>query len=162
MANQKNRKNSNKNDWTSKVNSDQIYQHMIRSYLYQDKLSWSRTQTLVVVEGGLLASSYYCVGAPLAVFILLFGTLIVWFIWRLIQRDWEVRDQNLENHLDKVHLDKGIKMVKESTYWCSRGSTIVRIIVYALIALNIILSICYFLLSLGVETINLQTIFGVK
>ena len=110
---------------------------MIQYYLYQDRLSWSRTQTLVVVEAGLLAASYRCIGAPLAVFILLFGTLIVWFIWQLIQRDWQVRDQNLKDHLDKVHQDKGIKMVDEAHHWYCRGSIIGPFIVYALLALNI-------------------------
>ena len=154
---------NNNTDWTEKVPPDQIYNYMINYYLHQDRLSWSRTQTLIVIEAGLLATSYRLINTPLSVIILFLGTPIIWFIWRLIKRDWDVRDQNLDPYVDSVHKykDPCIKMVKTAPNWWSRGSIILPLIVYSLIALNILLLICYSLLLAGVKIINLQIIFGV-
>lgn len=85
---------------------NEVYRFLVTYYLHQDKLSWSRTQTLVVVEAGLLAASF-AKGGLIAIISLLIGSIVIWLIWRLIQRDWEIRDQNLEI-IDKVHGPKGI------------------------------------------------------
>jgi len=54
----------------------------------------------------LLAASF-AKGGLIAIISLLIGSIVIWLIWRLIQRDWEIRDQNLEI-IDKVHGPKGI------------------------------------------------------
>jgi hypothetical protein len=145
--------------WTSKVSPDSVYAHLTSYYLYQDRLSWSRTQTLVVLEAAILAGSYAQVGTALAPAILLPGTFIVWLIWRLIKRDWQVRDHNL-HLLDQVHQPKGIKMVVPASGNWSRGSFITPCIVYSLLVINGVLTLCYVLLACGVDNLSLKWLFG--
>jgi len=41
--------------------------------------------------------------------VLVFGTILISIIWALVERDWEVRDQDLD-WLDTVHKPLGIVM----------------------------------------------------
>ncbi len=147
--------------WTSQVTEDAVYKHLTDYYLYQDRLSWSRTQTLVVLEAALLAASYAKAGTFIAPVILILGTFVVWLIWRLIKRDWQVRDQNLKL-LDQVHERKGIRMVvPASTIW-SKGSFITPRVVDLIIGVNVVLTVCYVLLISGRQAEHLQRLFGLK
>ncbi|MCK4546136.1 MAG: hypothetical protein KAW17_01730 [Candidatus Eisenbacteria sp.] len=121
-----------------------VYAYLTANYLHQDQLSWGRTQLLVAIEAGTLAAAFSL--RPLAVPILLFGVFLVLAIWRLVERDWEVRDQDLDL-LDKVNKPLGIRMIKtpRNKLWC--GSVILRAVFIGLIALNILLTGLFVLAS---------------
>jgi hypothetical protein len=119
-----------------------VYTHLTEYYLYQDELSWSRTQLLVAVEGGALAAAFAL--RPLAVPTLLVGTVLTSLIWRLVERDWEVRDQNL-GMLDKAHGPLGIRMTKRARSMWWRGAVILRTVFASLLAVNLILAFLFVL-----------------
>ena len=125
-----------------KVSSDPIYSFLTSQFLNQEQLSWNRTQTIVAVEAGLLASSFALQGI-FGVASLLFGSILIWLIWCLILRDWEVRDQNFVL-LDSIHKQLGIRLICEPKFKWRRGRIILKSIVYFLIFINIILSLYFF------------------
>jgi hypothetical protein len=120
-----------------------IYTFLTNYYLHQDQLSWRRTQLLVAVEGATLAAAF--ANPQLAELTLLLGIVLVLVIWRLVERDWEVRDQNL-HLLDADHQPLAVRMVKEprSRWW--KGSFLLRIAFVLLIAVDLLL-IAKFLLA---------------
>ena len=132
-----------------------VYSFITSYYLHQDNLSWGRTQILFAIDAGTLAAAFAV--KQLAPFTLLAGILLIIFIWLLIERDWEVRDQNLE-HLDKVHVPLGIVMVKKPKYPIRRGSFILRLVFCVLIFINAILAI-FFILALLYRDCNLLNTF---
>ena len=99
---------------------------------------------MFAIEAGTLAAAFAL--RPIAVPILLFGVLLVLAIWRLVERDWEVRDQAL-NLLDKVNKPLGIRMIKIPRNELWRGSMILRAVFVGLIALNILLTGLFVLAS---------------
>jgi hypothetical protein len=119
------------------VKDDEFYRFACAYYLHQDSLSWSRTQILFAVEGAALAAAL-SQRTSIAVLALLSGSVLVFLIWRLVQRDWQVRDQYL-NFLDKFHKfteDSKIKMTVDPKGYSYRGSSITQFIILALIAIN--------------------------
>lgn len=121
--------------WTPNIPDAEIYRHLVTYYLYQDQMAWSRTQALMAVEAGVLASALSRPGG-IALGALLLGTLIVVFIRRLVIRDFEIRDQN-EAILDRVHESKGIQMITpaRSRWW--RGRFILTVIFYIILYINL-------------------------
>lgn len=106
----------------------EVYAHFGASYLYQDQLSWGRTQLLVAIEAGTLAAAF-ALRPILAIAALLLGALLMAAIWRLVERDWEVRDHH-RDLLGKVHKPLDIRMTKEPCNRWWRGSFILRRIFY--------------------------------
>jgi len=119
----------------------EVYRFLVTQYLYEDQLSWSRVQTLVAVEAGLLAAAFAKRGL-VAILALVVGSLLIALIWRLIERGWEVRDQNLKI-LDQVHKPRQIRMVKTArgVFW--RGSCIIRLTVGLIIFANLALALLF-------------------
>jgi hypothetical protein len=107
----------------STVRDEDFYRFACAYYLHQDKLSWSRTQILFAVEAAVLTAALsQSQRTWIAVAALVLGSVLVFLIWRLIQRDWEIRDQYL-NFFDKFHKfnerDKGV-----SAILCKRRSLV--------------------------------------
>jgi hypothetical protein len=113
-----------------------VYAHLTAQYRHQDQLSWGRTQLLFAIEVGTLAAAFSL--RPLAVPVLIFGTFLVSAIWLLVERDWEVRDQD-QKLLDKVNKPLRVCMAIEPRYTWRRGSNILRVVFWGLIAVNIVL-----------------------
>ena len=77
----------------------EYYSARLSHYIHYDQQMWSRIQTLLVVEGAVLMSSYallYICPRYLSPIIMLFGILLVIIIALLIKRDEENRDFNFE------------------------------------------------------------------
>ncbi len=125
-----------------KPTDSDIYNYLMKYYLQQDQLSWSRIQSLGVVEGGVLVAGYQ-LGPTWGLFALVIGSAIVFLILLLIRRDWQLRDQNLEL-LDTVHQPKGIRMIIEAKPKFTGGSSILSYIVWMLLMANLTL-ICWHL-----------------
>lgn len=69
----------------------EIYRFFGNAFISQNELSWSRTQILFGVEAGILTASFSN-GGLYGAFILFCGTVLICKIWRLILRDWQLRD----------------------------------------------------------------------
>jgi len=119
-----------------------VYTHLTEYYLYQDGLSWGRTKLLVSIEAGTLATAFSM--RELAILVLIFGVALIFIIWRLIEIDWKIRDQNI-NMLDIVHIPLNIRMTKKPPTYLWSGSKLLRTAFIILILLNIILSIMFYL-----------------
>lgn len=119
-----------------------VYAFLTDYYMYQDELSWGRTQLLVAVEAGAIASAFAV--RQLASVTLLVGAVLVAIIWRIVERDWETRDQNLEL-LDKVHEPLGIRMVKKARNEWWQGCFLLRIVFGGFILLDVILAFLFWL-----------------
>jgi hypothetical protein len=122
-----------------KISESEIYRFLYTYYQHQDRLSWSRTQALGIVEGGILAVAFSKQGLTGSL-ALLVGTIIIWLIWQLIQRDWEVRDQHLKD-LDLIHEPRNIRMRIKPRCQFRRGSFIMKLIIRSIIFINILLAI---------------------
>lgn len=140
--------NDKKFDSIGKVSNDQVYSFLTSQFFNQDQLSWNRTQTIVAVEAGILASSFALKGI-FAIASLFLGSILVWLIWCLVLRDWEVRDQHLVL-LDAVHEPLGIRLICEPKFKWRRGRVILKAIVWFLIFINLILS-SYFLMCPSIK-----------
>lgn len=123
----------------------EVYAWLTSYYLHQDQLSWSRTQTTVAVEAGVLAAVWSIDGRA-STLPLLVGTLIVFLLWGLIQRDWEIRDQDIAN-LDTVHRRFGIALAKTPRYAWRRGSFVINLLTLLLSIVNLVLAGTYLFLG---------------
>ena len=124
------------------VTDDAIFQWLTSYYLHQDSLSWSRTQTILAVEAGVLAAAFYLDGRA-SVVPLVLGAAVIWFFWSLMNRDWEIRDQDLENQLDRVFKPRGIRVEKCESRWWRKGETVSKILIWATILANLALSLLF-------------------
>ena len=115
---------------------NEIYRFLVTYYLYQDQLSWSRTQIVVAVEGAIAAGAFSSKCSVLSVLALTLGTIVIGLIWRLIERDWQARDQNLPI-LDTAHKDRGIRMTPPGARWWQRGTWIIRILLGLIVIFNL-------------------------
>lgn len=119
----------------------EVYRFLVTYYIYQDQISWSRTQILFLVEAGLLTAAFakksYLAGVTLTAAIILIA-----LIWLLVERDWQIRDQHLAV-LDRVHDPRGITMTvpPKFTFW--RGTFILRLIFASLIVVDILLALTF-------------------
>jgi hypothetical protein len=120
----------------------EVYTFLTDYYMYQDGLSWERTQLLVAVEAGAIASAFAV--RQLAWVTLIVGVALIAVIWLIVERDWETRDQSL-HLLDKVHDPLGIRMMKEPRTKWWRGSFLLRIVFAGFILLDIILAALFLL-----------------
>lgn len=106
---------------------------------YQDQIGWSRTQTMVIVEAGILAGAFTREG-PLSPLLLTLGTFAVYYLFRLVQRDWQIRDK-IGDTLDRVTKMHGVDLIPVPAPGMLRGRTIVTRIAWGLIATNLVLAL---------------------
>lgn len=122
----------------SNVSENEIYKFLATHWQHQNQLSWSRLYALLALESGTLAGSYSVKGWT-GLGLLLVGTLVGFILYRLIKRDWDVRDQDkLREILDRVHEPLGIRMIspREPT-WCS-GQFLLNALFVVLLLTNIV------------------------
>lgn len=112
-----------------------FYRFIYTSYFHQDNLSWSRTQILLVVEGGVLTAAFSKHGW-LAVLALALGSVLVLLIWHLIQRDWQIRDQ-YNPYFDEFHKEWGVRLAVQAKGYWYRGQHIVQGITWSIIVFNL-------------------------
>jgi hypothetical protein len=126
----------------------EVYKTLVDYYLHQNLLGWSRTRLLVVVEAGVLASAF--AKPDLALVILCFGSVLVGLLWALVERDWIVRDQNLEL-INKIHRPLGVRMGPQSDQIGKPlpGTRIIRIVFVLLLLANGVLMLLFGLATYG-------------
>jgi hypothetical protein len=125
------------------IDEKDFYRFICSYYLHQDASSWKRTELLFAVEAGVLAAAF-SQRASIAVTALIGGSILVFLIWRLIQRDDQVRDQ-FNRYFKKFHeklvadpaMPDRIMTVPPKTKWY-RGGHIIRFIIWSLIAFNLL------------------------
>ena len=125
----------------SDVKGPDVYRWLTTYYLHQDRLSWSRMQTIVAVEAGILAAAFH-MDVMASIVPLVIGTVVIILIWRLILRDWEVRDQDL-NVLDLVHKPRGIKVTCTPNRRITKGKTVLPLLMWTLVSLNVVLAMLF-------------------
>ena len=125
------------------IDEKEFYRFMYTYYFHQDVMAWKRTELIFAVEAGVLAAAF-SQRAPVAVLALMGGSIIVFLIWRLIQRDEQVRDQYnryFKNFQAKFIKDPAmpdrIMAVPAKTRW-HRGGYIAQVIVWSLIIFNLV------------------------
>jgi hypothetical protein len=127
------------------IDEKDFYRFICAYYLHQDALSWKRTELLFAVEAGVLAAAFSQRTSPaVAITALLGGSILVFLIWRLIQRDDQVRDQ-FNRYFKGFHqkfvadpaMPDRVMAVPAKTSW-HRGGYIVRFIIWSLIAFNLL------------------------
>ena len=123
------------------IKDEHVYAFLTEYYIHQDQLSWGRTEALGVVEIGILTAAFAKEGW-IAATSLIVGSVVVWLIWCLVQRDWEMRDQSL-SALDSVHAPRNISMACATKHWWWRGRTILRVIVCLILLTNILLAVAF-------------------
>jgi len=130
------------------IDEKEFYRFAYTLYFHQDKLSWSRTQILFAIEAAVLAVAFVQrVSVAVSVAALLVGSALAFLIWRLIQRDWQVRNQ-YDLYLKRFHArlitdprmrDRTMVVPPKSNWY--RGGYIVPLIVWSLIAFNVLCAI---------------------
>jgi hypothetical protein len=122
------------------VDDVEVYKFLTAHYLHQNGLSWSRTQALGVIQIGILTAAF-SKGGCIAIGTLMIGSILVWMTWCLVQRDWELRDQHLDNILRSVHSPRNIDMRCEPKYQLRKGAFILPFIIYLLLIINVALAV---------------------
>jgi hypothetical protein len=120
------------------VSANEMYRFLGALYLHQDQMGWSRTQTLVAIEAGVLAAAFY-IKWWLSPLILGLGTVLVWWMFALIRRDWQVR-KHVAGHLDSVHRTYDFRLIpREIEPGAAKGKRIVTRVRNLLIVVNCVL-----------------------
>jgi hypothetical protein len=92
---------------------------MAAYYIYQDQMGWSRTQTMVIIEAGVLAGAFAREG-PLSPLLLTLGTFVIYYLFCLVQRDWQMRD-SIGVTMEPVTKAHGIDLIPPRRAGCSGG-----------------------------------------
>jgi hypothetical protein len=129
----------------SNVAAGEFFRFLGTYYIYQDQHAWSRTQTMAIVEAGVLAGSWSADGlfAPL---LLALGTGLVWGLFGTVLRAWQIRDY-VAGHMQPVFDSYGFKVLPPPSWRMVRGRTMLRNTVAGIVTVNVIL-IAYQVVSL--------------
>jgi hypothetical protein len=120
------------------VTPNEVYRFLGAYWIYQDQIGWSRTQTIVIVEAAILAGALGRHG-PLSPLILVLGSLLIHWLFRIIARDWQMRDY-LAEFLDPINESHGLQLIPPPAPGGIRGRTVVARVSRGIIALNFILA----------------------
>lgn len=125
-----------------KIDGKEVYRFLTAQFLHQNQLSWSRLQTQFAVEAGILAwffSHGRCESICIATIGMLLGTAAVFFLYMLVLRDWEIRDQYRDD-LNLFNQKLGIsKIITDPKLGWRTGRNIAKILTYGCIITNIAL-----------------------
>lgn len=102
---------------------------------------------MLALETAILAGSYYVKPWWIGCALLLVGTMVGYILYRLMRRDWHVRDYHLIL-LDKVHKDIifdqdktgkdcEIRMIPEDERFLSNGQKLLRLLFTILLLTNV-------------------------
>ena len=119
------------------VTEDEIYKFLTAQWQHQNQLSWSRLYVLLALESGTLAGSYSIKGW-LGCSLIIVGTIVGFILYRLMLRDWGVRDQEkLLNVLDGVHKPLGLRMIPDAKSVLSNGQFLLNLLFIILLLTNL-------------------------
>lgn len=125
-----------------KVSDNEIYKFLTTQWQHQNQLSWSRLYVMVALELAVLGGAISIKGA-LGVGAIIIGTFIAFILYRLVLRDWHVRDQHLAL-LNKVHKSSEIQMlIDPGTKW-NQGRFLLYILFGTLFLTNLTTSLILF------------------
>jgi len=118
-----------------------VYQWLTAYFLHQDRVSWSRIQTIVAVEAGILAAAF-ALDCRASLVPLVVGTFLIGCVWRLVRRDWQIRDQDLAK-LDLVHKPRGIRITKRAANVLWSGAGMLKLLMWSLGLINLALALLF-------------------
>lgn len=125
----------------SNVTDNEIYKFLTAHWQHQNQLSWSKLYALLALESGTLAASYTLKGG-LGAALIVVGTLVGLILYRLILRDWDVRNQGaLLALLDSVHRPLGVSMVPPAGSRWSNGRFLLNCL-FALLFITNMVGLC--------------------
>lgn len=84
------------------VSEGDIYHFLISHWQHHNELSWSKLNVILALETATLAGSFSIKEELLKCSLLVIGTIVGLIIYKLMRRDWHVRDYHLPL-LDKIH-----------------------------------------------------------
>jgi len=152
---------NNNSNLPSQTEADSsLYSALVSFYLHKDQLLWSRTQLLIAVQAGVLASGYHFKSIWLGPIVMVLGALLTFMFLQLVEKDRSSRDANLElmetlehclipdsikNHLESKGKRWKVRYVEPSGIWWAimRGRVVIRVIIFAFMAVDIILAGLY-------------------
>lgn len=122
-----------------KVSDNEIYKFVTAHWQHQNQLSWSRLYVMVALELATLGGAISIKGV-LGIGAIVVGTFVGFLLYRLILRDWHVRDQHQEL-IDNVHKSSGIRMAPEPGSKWNHGRFLLRSLFITLLLTNIATSL---------------------
>jgi hypothetical protein len=119
------------------VSSNEIYKFLTAHWHHHNQLSWSKLYVLLAVESATLAAGFqlHSDTPNVACALVLVGTVVGIILYRLMQRDWEIRD-DYTTKLDLAHSSLGIRMIPSSSGPSSHGQSLLLLLVILLVAVN--------------------------
>lgn len=141
-----------------KVSGSEIYRWLTTYYLHQDRISVERIQTFIAIEAGVLGGAFALRGL-MAVITLALGSFLVWMVWRMVQRDWQIRDQSL-HALDIVHKPLGLVIATPAPTKWHRASAIMPAVARSLIAVNCFCAALFLLDTFGCKWLTESLLGG--
>lgn len=125
------------------VSENEIYKFVTAQWQHQNQLSWSRLYVMLALEFSVLGGAFSAKGLVGSGAIIV-GTFVGFILYRLMLRDWNVRDQHLQL-LDKVHDPLRIRMIPPSGTRLNNGQFLLRILFITLLATNVaVLTVLFF------------------
>ncbi|MBI1811645.1 MAG: hypothetical protein HY035_11565 [Nitrospirae bacterium] len=119
------------------IGKEQIYSSLIAFYLHQDRLMWSRVQTIVAVQGAVLGATYSLRKYDYFVWcgILALGVMLTVLIFFVMKRDQQVRDEIAEQ------IGNSFPLIPPPKWPALRGRFAIFLIVVILVGTDIALAI---------------------
>lgn len=118
-----------------------IYQQDCESFRYQDKLFWSRFQTLSVLEGAAIWAVFFSnlVGCPIRI-LAIAAVLVVSLVCMIALKDYDAAE-NFLVRMDKYENEMKVDLIRpRKLFGIFRGIDIARIIFSTLFLFNIYLA----------------------
>lgn len=139
----------------------EFYTFLTTYYLHQDRISVDRIQTLIAVEGATLAGTFALRHWPISIGVLFIGTIVVECIWRMCERDWDIRDNHILPFLDKFHIPMDFRFTNPASNW-RRASFLMPKAVHFIEFVNILLLILLFLYYIGFRSLELKYLLAIS
>lgn len=117
------------------VSENEIYKFITAQWQHQNQLSWSRLYVMLALETATLGGAFSAKGL-VGIGTIIIGTFVGFILYRLMRRDWHVRDQHLQM-LDKVHIPLEIRMIPPSGTRFNNGQFLLRTLFITLLLTNV-------------------------
>jgi hypothetical protein len=128
------------------INQEEFYRFISMHYFHQDALSWRRANSILGIEGGVLLFAFGPRHHSLRIGALVAGSVLILFFWKLIQRDWEIRDR-YNKYFAEFHEEWGITLSIAPTSSWYRSDRNMRLIVWSMIIFNLFLVLTLLLVA---------------
>lgn len=139
----------------------EFYAFLTSYYLHQDRISVDRIRTLIAVEGATLAGAFALRIWPISIFVLIVGTMMIECIWRMCERDWDIRDNHILSYLDKFHIPLDFRFTNPASMW-HRATFLMPKTIRFIEFVNILFMVLLFLYHIGIKSINLKYLLGIS